>query len=542
VGHDYLGVPEQLSLDTVKKILGPILEDAKIPKYGQNIKYDRIVLHRHGIDLQPHSFDTMIASFLLNPEKHNHNLSDIAMERLNHKMIEYKEVVGTGQKEINFSQVELDQATVYSGEDADITYRLALLMKPLVQKENLETLMNDMELPLVEVLATMEENGVKVDVPFLKTMSKQLVKDLVRLEKDIFEIAGEEFSINSPKQISRILFEKRKLQPIRKTKTGYSTDMRVLEQLAEIDELPASILEFRSISKLKSTYVDSFPELIHPETGRIHTSFNQTVAATGRLSSSDPNLQNIPVRTELGREIRRAFVAESGCQLISADYSQIELRIMAHLSGDPLLVEAFQNGQDVHARTASEIFGAAPELISDEMRRIAKTVNFGIMYGMGPYGLASGLKISQKEAKSYIQGYFDQYKKVKEFIGKTIAKAKKDGFVTTLYGRRRYLTEINSGNRQRREMAERVAVNTPIQGYAADIVKIAMIGIHKELMKKSLQTKMILQVHDELIFEVPDAEVEKVESLVRMKMEQAVDLNVPLKVDLHTGENWAEVH
>ena len=404
-------------------------------------------------------------------------------------------------------------------------------------------LFQQVEVPLVEVLRQMELNGVPVDIAFLSQMSQELQVRLNGLTAEIYQEAGEEFNINSPRQLAHILFDKLSLPSRKRTKTGYSTDVRVLEELARKYELPQKLLEYRQLAKLKSTYVDALPKLVNPETGRIHTSFNQTVTATGRLSSSDPNLQNIPIRTEIGRNIRRAFVtAGSQYLFLDADYSQIELRIMAHLSGDRNLIEAFQNDEDIHLRTAALSFGLAPEYVTPDLRRQAKVINFGIMYGMSPYGLSEALDISVQEAKEFIENYFHVYPGVKQYIERTIQEAKEKGYVTTLLGRRRYLPDINSSNNRVREFAERTAVNTPIQGSAADLIKIAMINIHRRLKQAGMQTKMILQVHDELAFEVPKAELQQAEELITREMERALKLSVPIKVEVGVGPNWLEAH
>ena len=542
VSHEYPSAPEQLKRDFVLKTLKPLLEDQGIKKSGQNIKYEIMVLSNAGINIQGVFFDTMLASYLINPSKRNHNLENIALEYLDYKMTTYKEIVGTGKKEIGFHQVDIETATRYSAEDADITFQLSNVLSPLIKEKELEDLLSQVELPLARVLATIEKNGVRIDGNFLREMSKSLKLELDNLISKIYELAGIDFNINSPIQLREILFDKLKLTPIKKTKTGYSTDVDVLERLALQHELPAEMLNYRLLSKLKSTYVDSLSKLINPRTGRIHTSFNQTVTATGRLSSSNPNLQNIPIRTEVGREIRKAFIPDHGNLFLSADYSQIELRLLAHLSEDKDLIKAFEQGEDIHTSTAREIFGVFPEMVTPDMRRSAKAVNFGIIYGISPFGLSKQLNISQKDAKKYIEGYFHKYPKVKEYIEDTIKKTYDMGYTTTILNRRRYIPELESKNKNIREFGERTAINTPIQGSAADLIKLAMINIHDRIKKKSLKSKMILQVHDELVFEVIEDEMETIKNLVKKEMEGVMEMKVPISVDINTGKNWNEAH
>ncbi len=542
VGHDYPGAPAQLNRDMVLGKLKPVLEDKKIKKIGQNIKYEIIVFQNSGIKIKNIYFDTMIASYLINPSKHNHNLEDIALEYLDYRVITYKEVVGSGSKEVGFNKVDLETAASYSGEDADITLQLSKKLLPALETDALVSLLNNVELPLAEALAEIEINGVKINKNFLKKMSKDLEKDISLSAQKIYDMAGEKFNINSPKQLSELLFEKLKIPPLKKTKTGYSTDMSVLEQLATGYPLPAEIISYRQLSKLKSTYVDALPLLVNSKTGRIHTSFNQTVTATGRLSSSNPNLQNIPIRTDLGRKIRKAFIAEKNHLLLSADYSQIELRILAHLSEDEVLIEAFKKGEDIHAQTGARIFNVFPNMVDSNMRRMAKAVNFGIIYGISPFGLSKNIRVSLKEAKEFIDHYFALYKGVKSYIEQTITDARKNGYVTTILNRRRYLPELNSKNRQMKEFAERTAVNTPVQGSAADLIKIAMINISRAIKSKNLKSKMILQVHDELVFEIPEAEKKIMVDLVNKEMEGVMELKIPLIVDTWIGKNWGEAH
>ncbi|MBI4124652.1 MAG: DNA polymerase I [Deltaproteobacteria bacterium] len=522
----------QIGLLEIKKILGSLLTESKIPKVGQNIKFDLAILNNHGLEVRPILADTMIASYLLNPQG-PHNLDDLAQQHLDHRTIRYEEVVGKGKKQIAFADVPLEQARDYACEDADCTWQLAQLFLPQLEKEGLIKLFKEVEMPLMEVLLKMELAGVKVDGVILKKLSKDFDTELKKLEKKIYEMGGGEFNINSPRQLGEVLFEKLKLPGGKKTKTGFSTAQDILENLAAKHPLPNLVLEYRSLGKLKSTYTDALVALIHPKTGRIHTSFNQTIAATGRLSSSDPNLQNIPIRSPEGRKIREAFTAEPGFLLLSADYSQIELRILAHLTEDEGLVKAFQEGQDIHQLTADAL-GCD--------RGAAKTVNFAVIYGQSPYGLSQGLKIDMAEASEYIEGYFKKYPKVKPFREKILEKARTEGKVTTLFGRRRFVPDILSRNVHVRQNAERMAFNTVFQGSAADIIKKAMINIDRGLAAVSTKTRMILQVHDELVFEVPDADREKVAAFVKIKMEGAFALKIPLVVDCGVGKNWSEAH
>ena len=541
LAHRYLGVPEQLEFKAVREKLKPILEDKSIKKCGHNIKYDLIVMSNEGIALDGVDFDTMIASYLLNPSSRGHGLDALTMEYFGHKNLTYKEMTGTGSKEIGFDEVEVDRATEYAAEDSDMTWRLKGKLQPQLKDSTLK-LYKEIELPLLEVLAEIELNGVYVDRKHLKELSSKIDKQLLHLEKDIYVLADEEFNINSPKQLSVILFEKLKLPVVKKTKTGYSTDVSVLEQLVVEHKLPEQVLSYRQLAKLKSTYVDALPGEIFKNTGRVHTSFNQTVAATGRLSSSNPNLQNIPIRSDMGKEIRKAFTAEGDNMLLSADYSQIELRILAHLSKDKALKNAFDKGEDVHARTAADIFGSSLDQVGENSRRMAKAVNFGIIYGLSAFGLSRQLNISRKDAQDFIDQYFSLYSSVKDFMDNTIAEARECGYTSTMFNRRRYLPDLKSDNRQVRESAERIAINSPIQGSAADLIKVAMIRLSRNLKKIKLNSKMILQVHDELLFECPVQEKKEIESLVRKEMEGACTLSVPLVVDIGWGKNWNEAH
>ena len=543
-GHHYLGAPEQLKRQVVLDRLQPILEDNRIAKIGQNIKYDWMVLKRCGVDLAGVGFDTMVASYLLNPSKRAHNLDQIALDFLGHKTISYEEVAGKGKKALIFSQVPVEKAVPYACEDADITLMAQQALAPKLAEIELSELMETVEMPLVEVLLRMEMRGIAIDSDRLRTLSKSFADQLDGLEDSIYGLAGESFNINSSQQLGHILFEKLKLPVQKKTKkrTRYSTDVNVLTTLAEMHELPAFVLQHRSLSKLKSTYADALIELVHPDTGRIHTSFNQTVTATGRLSSSDPNLQNIPIRTDEGREIRRAFVPRKGWSLLSADYSQVELRLLAHCSGDEILIEAFSNDEDVHTRTAAEVFHVNTESVTPELRRQAKAINFGIIYGMSAFGLSRQLGISPKMAQTYIDHYFERYPGVKHFMDQTIEDARSKGATSTLLKRIRLLPDINSSNKMVRQAAERTAINTPIQGSAADLIKVAMIEVDRLLREKQLQSAMLLSVHDEIVLEVPPDEIDTVAGLMKGVMEGVWELAVPLKVNMASGPNWAEAH
>jgi DNA polymerase-1 len=543
-GHNYLGVPQQLKLAVVLQQLKAVLENADIQKVGQNIKYDWMVLARHGIDLAGVTFDTMLASYLLNPSKRAHNLDQIALDFLGHKTITYEEVAGKGKKATSFAEVSLEKAVPYACEDADITLMAKEVLAHGLEEIGLTKLLEDVEMPLVPVLMRMEMRGTGIDINRLNELSKSFEHQLEALEGSIYGLADEKFNINSSQQLGRILFEKLKLPVQKKTKkkTGYSTDVDVLNVLAEHHELPVLVLKHRTLSKLKSTYADALIDLVNPDTGRIHTSYNQTVTATGRLSSSDPNLQNIPIRTDEGREIRRAFIPQTGWHLVSADYSQVELRILAHYSDDQILIKSFLNDEDIHTRTAGEVFQVSPEMINPELRRQAKAINFGIIYGMSAFGLSKQLEISQKMAKTYIDNYFSRYKGVKQFLDQTIAEARRAKQSSTLLGRIRLLPDIGSANNIVRQAAERVAVNTPIQGSAADLIKLAMINADRAFREKNLQSAMLLTVHDELVFEVPPDELDTVSNLVKEIMEGVWKLKVPLKVNVTYGANWAEAH
>ncbi len=542
VAHTGEGADSQLPWDTVREMLRPMLESAHIAKVGQNLKYDLQVLKGAGVTLSGVTFDTLIADYLVNPNRRSRKLDILSLEYLNHRTITYEEVAGKGVKQIPFAEVPVAQATPYAAEDADIALALKGELAPLLEKARLEPLFHTLEMPLMPVLARMERNGFLIDVPYLQAMSQEMATRIDTLETDIHTLAGERFNTASPKQLQVILFEKLGLKPIKKTKTGFSTDEEVLSKLAGAHPLPAKILELRQFAKLKSTYVDALPELVNPDTGRVHTSLNQTVAATGRLSSSEPNLQNIPIRTEEGRRIRRAFICPQGKVLVSADYSQIELRILAHMAEDEALISAFESGEDIHRRTASDVFGIHEGLVTDPMRRAAKAINFGIIYGMGAYSLAQDLGVSQREAKDTIERYFATYAQVRGWIEETIARATEQGYVETLYGRRRAIPELQMKGAQQRAAGERTASNSVIQGTAADIIKRAMLAIDQRLIRAKHPAQMLLQVHDELIFEVPESQADDLVSLIREEMEGAADLRVDLTVDVGQGMNWEEAH
>ncbi len=544
VGHRYMGAPDQLPRQFVLDRLRPVFENDRIEKIGQNIKYDWTVLRRHGVDLRGVAFDTMLASYLLNPSKRAHNLDQIALDYLGHKNITYSDVTGKGKNALTFDQVTLAQAVPYACEDADITLRAWETLQPQIETLGLMPLMETVEMPLVPVLMEMEMTGIMLDLEKLHELSKSFAHQLQRLEEDIHAMAGERFNIQSSQQLGRILFEKLRLPTAKKTKkkTGYSTDVEVLTKLAEVHELPAFILRHRSLAKLKSTYADALIEQVDPDTGRIHTSFNQTVAATGRLSSSDPNLQNIPIRTEEGLEIRKAFVPRPGWVLLAADYSQIELRILAHYADDSLFIEAFQRNEDIHTRTAGEVFQTPPDQVTSELRRQAKAINFGIVYGMSAYGLSRELGISPKMAQTYIDHYFERYSGIRKYMEQTIEQARQTQRTSTLLGRLRLLPDIGNANAAVRQFAERTAINTPIQGTAADLIKVAMIRMAAALRERELQSRMLLSVHDEIVFEVPPEELETMRQLAPEIMENVWELKAPLKVNVAWGRNWAEAH
>ncbi len=533
---------QPLDPERVRAALRPLLGSPAIAKWGQNIKYDAIILERAGIGLAGITFDTMIASYLLDPTRHRHGLDALSMEHLGHTPISYKEVTGSGRSQVTMDTLEPEKVSAYACEDAQLVFHLVERLAPKLREDDLEELFQQIEMPLVEVLRRMEMVGVYLDVELLRETAAEYEKRLAVMAAEIYELAGEEFNINSPKQLAEILFVRLGLPVTKRTKTGPSTALEVLEKLADRHPLPAKILEYRSLAKLVSTYLEALPKLVHPETGRVHTSYNQAVTATGRLSSSDPNLQNIPIRGRDGALIRRAFIGEGDNLILAADYSQIELRILAHFSGDPALVEAFKKGEDIHARTAAGIFGVLPMMVTPEMRRQAKTINFGLIYGMGAQKLARELNIDRKTAKAYIEGYFATYAGVRKYFDEVVAEAEAKGYVTTLCRRRRYLPEINSKNRNLKEMARRTAINTPIQGTAADIIKLAMVVIDRKLRESGWHSRMIMQVHDELVFEVAPGEVDDLTLLVRREMSEVCPLRVPLVVDIGVGKNWLEAH
>jgi DNA polymerase-1 len=525
--------------DPRMKPLVELLLDPAIPKVGQNMKYDFLVFRRAGIDLQGLEFDTMIGSYLLDPGRRQHSLDTLATDFLGHAMISYEEVTGKGKSQISFSQVPLDRATEYACEDADITLRIWERFREELESQKLMKLMRELEMPLIPVLAEMEWDGIRIDRPLFEEMSVRLEKDLRQIRAEIYREAGMEFNVNSNPQLREVLFDRLKLPILRKTKTGPSTDASVLEELAERGHtLPKHLLEYRLVEKLRSTYVDALPRTINPETGRIHTAYNQTVAATGRLASSDPNLQNIPIRSALGREIRKGFIPREGELFLAADYSQIELRILAHFSDDPAFLAAFREGLDIHKQTASIIFDVPIESVSDEQRSRAKTINFATIYGQGEYSLARQLEISFEEASSFIAEYFRRFSGVRTFLDAQVEMAKSKGYVETLSGRRRYVPELSSDNRNVRLFGERIAQNTPIQGTAADLIKIAMIRIHEALKKGEAEGRILLQVHDELVFEVPEESIEALQDLVVREMEGAMSLKVPLRVEVGRGKSW----
>ena len=545
MGHkdkDGKPVAGQLSRKEVLKSLQPYLEDEKLPKLGHNLKFDYsiIKMQDEGITLKGPLWDTMIGAYLLDPGRRTFKLDDLCREFLDLKLTAFSEVTKGDKRVDSFVYVPLEDAGNYSCEDVYGACLLWKEFKPKLKTQKLWSLFADLEIPLVPILAEMELAGIKVDTYLLQELSEEFGAKLVELEKEIYRLAGEEFNINSPRQLGEILFDKLKLPHGRKTKTGYSTDVKVLEKLS-FHELPQAMLIHRNLSKLQSTYVEKLAGLVHPKTGRVHTSFNQTVTATGRLSSSKPNLQNIPIRTEEGQRIRQAFIPEKGHVFVAGDYSQIDLRVLAHYSQDKALLEAFRTGQDIHSRTAAEIFFVSPMLITKQMRRVAKTINFGIVYGMSSFGLAGQLNLSRKEAQTFIDRYFKHYAGVQQFMEDIVKQAKEDIYVTTLLNRIRLLPDINSPNRTRREFAERTAINTPIQGTAADIIKLAMIKVAQELKKKGLKTRMLLQIHDELVFEVPEVEVEYIRKLVKDCMESVMSLDVPLVVNISVGSNLAKV-
>ncbi|WBA11578.1 DNA polymerase I [Salinivibrio kushneri] len=545
VAHDYLEAPAQLSLDQVLDVLRPWLEDPSAAKVGQNLKYDASVFARHGITLKGIAYDTMLESYVYNSVAGRHDMDSLAERYLQHTCISFEEIAGKGKKQLTFNQIPLEQAAPYAAEDADITLRLhQYLIGKVTSDEKLKTIFECYEMPLVSVLSRMERHGVLIDKDKLATQSEALHTRLIELEREAFEIAGEEFNLSSPKQLQAILFEKMGLPVVKKTPSGSpSTNEEVLQELSLDYPLPARILEYRGLAKLKSTYTDKLPRMINAQTGRVHTSYHQAVTATGRLSSTDPNLQNIPIRNEQGRRIREAFTADADNTILAVDYSQIELRIMAHLSGDKALLEAFREGKDIHAATAAEVMGIRLDEVTSEQRRRAKAINFGLIYGMSAFGLSRQLGISRHEAQSYMDTYFERYPGVKAYMERTREQAAEKGYVETIFGRRLYLPEIKSRNGMRRKGAERAAINAPMQGTAADIIKRAMILVDQWIQANAAdEARLVMQVHDELVLEVKTSSMSKVESKVRKLMASAADLDVPLIAEAGFGDNWGEAH
>ncbi|PVV06169.1 MAG: DNA polymerase I [gamma proteobacterium symbiont of Ctena orbiculata] len=545
VGHDYPGAPEQLSLESVLTHMKPLLENPGLKKVGQNLKYDMSVLARYGIAMRGIAYDTMLESYVLDATATRHDMDSLAKRYLEHETIHFETIAGKGKKQLTFDQIELELAAPYAAEDADITLRLHQYFWPKLESENsLKKLLTEMEVALIPVLSRMERNGVTIDSAMLRSQSDELAKSMHQLEQQAYALAGHSFNLGSPKQIGEIFFTELKLPVIAKTPKGApSTAESVLVELAEQGhELPAVILEHRGLSKLKSTYTDKLPEMANPETGRVHTSYHQAVAATGRLSSTDPNLQNIPVRTEAGRRIRQAFIPQQGWKMLAADYSQIELRIMAHLSSDEGLLRAFSAGEDIHRATAAEVFEEPLDRVTAEQRRSAKAINFGLIYGMSAFGLARQLGIERGAAQEYVDLYFKRYPGVQAFMDRTRQLAHDQGYVETLFGRRLYLPDINAKNHQRRAAAERTAINAPMQGSAADIIKRAMLAVDRWIERSAPPARLLMQVHDELVFEVDQSYVTDAIEIITSHMEQAADLSVPLLVDVGVGDNWDQAH
>lgn len=545
LGHDYMGAPEQLDRDQVLDQLKPLLEDPQLAKVGQNLKYDKNVLANHGITLEGIAEDTMLESYVLNSVATRHDMDSLAMHYLGEKTISFESIAGKGSKQLTFNQIELEKAAPYAAEDADITLRLHQTLRPQLKATGkLASVYEEIDLPLVPVLSRMEQRGTLISASTLRQHSQELAERMAELEKEAHDVAGETFNLGSTKQLQAIFYDKMGLPVIKKTPKGApSTAEPVLQELAHEHELPRLILEHRSLSKLKSTYTDTLPELIHHRTGRVHTSYHQAVTATGRLSSSEPNLQNIPIRSEQGRRIRQAFIAPEGYKLVAADYSQIELRIMAHLSGDKGLLKAFEKGEDIHRATASEVFGVSLEEVSSDQRRSAKAINFGLIYGMSAFGLSRQLDVERKVAQQYIDRYFERYPGVLKYMDNIRKQAHDDGFVETLFGRRLYLPEINARNKQLQQAAERTAINAPMQGTAADIIKRAMVDVENWLLKDHAdEARMTMQVHDELILEVKESALDKIRSGLEKRMSAAAELDVPLLVEAGAGDNWDEAH
>ena len=544
LAHDYVGAPLQVSLNDALTCLRPLLEDSKIGKIGQNLKYDRSVLQNYGIDLKGIRFDTMLESYVLNSTGSRHDMNTLALKYLGYQVVKYEEVAGSGKSQVSFSQVDVERAGYYAAEDADIAMRLHEKIYPQLQLEPaLCSVLETIEIPLVSVLSRVERNGVRVDCDMLSNHSIELGERIAQIEKKAHAAAGVAFNIASPRQIQEVLFEKLDLPIISKTPKGQpSTAEHVLQELAEDHKLPRLILEYRSLSKLKSTYTDKLPELVSPLTGRVHTSYHQAAVATGRLSSSNPNLQNIPVRTEEGRRIRQAFIPDPGHVLVAADYSQIELRIMAHLSADEGLLSAFANDADIHRATAAEVFSIKPSKVTDDQRRSAKAINFGLIYGMSAFGLGKQLGIGRIEAQDYIDRYFSRYPGVQAFMENTRVQARERRFVETVFGRRLYLNDMGSSNHARRQAAERAAINAPMQGTAADLIKLAMLAVDRSITEQNLQMRIIMQVHDELVLEVSEDDVDQTRAMLNSLMTSVAELAVPLKVEVSAGKNWAMAH
>jgi DNA polymerase-1 len=537
VGHKW-DTP-QLPLSDVISRLKPLFEDESIPKVAHNGKYDMTILSNYGVEVEGLNFDTIVAAYLLGEK--SLGLKPLAFSKLGVEMTPITALIGSGAKQRPMSEVSVSQVAPYACADADICGQLKELLEKELEQQGLWRLFAEVEMPLLPVLFHMEKNGVALDISLLREMSLDLGKEMSKLEAEVYSCIGHRFNINSPQQLGKLLFDELKLPRARKTKSGYSTDAAVLEGLKGAHPVIELLLEYRQLTKLKSTYIDALPALINRETGRVHTNFNQTATATGRLSSSEPNLQNIPTSTEEGRNVRRAFSAQSGCRLLSADYSQIELRVLAHLCQDPELLIAFARDEDIHAATASQVFAVPISQVTPQMRRVAKTVNFGVIYGMSEYGLEQATELSRQEAASFIAAYFEKYKGINVYLDATKNQARERGYVQTILGRRRYIPEVNSANAQVRQAAERMAINMPVQGTAADIIKLAMIKLQRAMDERELRSKMILQVHDELLFEVPQDELEEMKELLLEIMPQALELSVPIKIEIKVGKNWGEM-
>jgi DNA polymerase-1 len=542
VGHTGSDSEPQLSFEAVKAALGPLIEDPAFPKFGQNVKYEWSVLHQHGLHYRGYVCDSLLAAYLLDPDRADYKLDELSQDFLSHKMIAFEEVTGTKGKGADFAAVSVEQATQYAAEDADVALRLCDLFTPKLKEAGLTRILDDLELPLAEVIGRLELRGVRIDPDLLRAQSKEFEGRIAEMEKEIHGLAGYEFNVSSPKQLGEVLFDKLQLPVIERTKTGPSTNAEVLEALAPMHPLPAKVVDYRHLVKLKGTYLDTLPLLINPRTGRVHSSFRQAVAATGRISSIDPNLQNIPVRTREGREIRRAFITDPGWKLVSADYSQVELRILAHLAQDPTMLQAFRDGVDIHSRTAAEVFGVPLEQVTGELRRRAKAVNYGLAYGLTGFGLSRQLGIPRAEAEAVHARYFERFSSVKAYQDHLIEEARRTKQSSTLFGRTRPLPHIDTKKFNDRRAAERLAINTPIQGTAADILKYAMLAVERRLRADAPEAHMLLTVHDELVVECPADQAPRVAELMRAEMEGAARLDVPLVVDVAWGDNWADIH